>query len=421
MALVTSRLRPLRQITALVSSCHPLLRPETNRTKRKPGPHDPTSTPAFSTSARRSHPAHEENTGPSPPSRPPRLACPHCTQTFTNTARLSLHVKQVHENPKLLTCPHCLRLFSAEDTKKLNDHIHRKHRFRMLYFEEYKDPSPLDLFFKKHVEPRLWDMPKPGDWVYDWALPPSLSFKRLYFFRRWEPGARKLRLARLFYGKALVGELVDNLGHTDPDGVLADWRKLCRAVGVAEKALPADVDACRELMRGKYVNLLDLAWWLKWKCHEVPGKKVMVFGSVKELQRYSKVAEKGFPEEYLDEQLKRDLWGKLKTGPVVRYLLDIALDIYREYRDSGRQYGLPRVDWQKEEERRKQQKKRQQEEKKIRREEVEDLVRLEAEFVATSAFTNKSVDGVSDMPKDAGAVREGRVVSGRDIDVKLEG
>ncbi|OMP85192.1 hypothetical protein BK809_0000292 [Diplodia seriata] len=145
-----------------------------------------------------------------------------------------------------------------------------------------------------------------------------------------------MKKAHADYGAALVAEL--RLAFGNHVGELESWRKLCKAVGVPQKRLPADVDRCRELLHGKHINLVDLASWARWRGDEVQGKTVAAFESASALHRYARITWKAFPREYLETVKLNDSRGR---SEVVPYLLGTMLDRCRKNPAFGLYSGPP--------------------------------------------------------------------------------
>ncbi|KKY18779.1 putative deoxyribonucleaserelated protein [Diplodia seriata] len=257
----------------------------------------------FTTITRRQH---SSNANP--------FKCPHCTQAFKSEKRLKMHVEPTHYSPTRLTCPLCASTAGFERPWKLAQHMRDKHAARAAALEAVY--SPLDRFFRAHESDnsrdhmrlvyvdadlpdhlwvKCWDVVEgdiyndkrvlamPKHFHYEPLLPPWVSFALLRKARRWADGWESMKKAHADYGAALVGEL--RLAFGNHVGELESWRKLCKAVGVPQKRLPADVDRCRELLHGKHINLVDLASWARWRGDEVQGKTVAAFESASALHR----------------------------------------------------------------------------------------------------------------------------------------
>ncbi|CAE7209722.1 unnamed protein product [Rhizoctonia solani] len=105
--------------------------------------------------------------------------------------------------------------------------------------------------------------------------------------------------ARLGFKDALTKDFNDFYGTDEND--LASWQKLCTVLNLGN--IPNDLDACRKLVKSKYVNIVDLT--------ETPysGEPVEDFGSEVALSAYTKRTGKYFPKD------------NANAGNLLKYLL----------------------------------------------------------------------------------------------------
>ncbi|KAG8725502.1 hypothetical protein FRC12_001369 [Ceratobasidium sp. 428] len=143
------------------------------------------------------------------------------------------------------------------------------------------------------------------DFSYDPSQSVAGEFKRLQKTTEWKKGINRGE-ALVNYKLALVLQFNETYGTNQND--LASWQNLCRALGVDD--VPDTLSACKKIVKGTHVNLVDLV--------DMPNTKqpAQHFEDVAALRKYSKKNKKIFPRD------------EAKAGGILRHLLRPILGGY---------------------------------------------------------------------------------------------
>ncbi|KAF4631765.1 hypothetical protein G7Y89_g6362 [Cudoniella acicularis] len=168
------------------------------------------------------------------------------------------------------TCPDC-----RTDLVGDNETIHS---CPYPQFTPVPSTGPLDSFFLSF-----------SGYQYDPSIPPAESFRSFRRgLRRWSdwdgysPDTWKEYEEDIYtrYQAALTQEF--NLWFGTEDDIRA-WHSLCRAIAI--QPLPATCELCREAVRNRHVNIVDLIQWAR----EREVGQVKIFETVKELSTYAQL------------------------------------------------------------------------------------------------------------------------------------
>ncbi|KAF8127472.1 hypothetical protein EV363DRAFT_1401177 [Boletus edulis] len=161
-------------------------------------------------------------------------------------------------------------------------------------YREHALQSPLEEFFGGHYPQFEYNITKSA----------SHEFYRLCDEFGWDRDDPERRDAYREFKNALVKQFNEIYG-TDEEN-LAKWQNLCHIVDI--DPVPDDLETCREVICGTYVNLVDLV------DRDVTGQDVQVFESERELSQYTRMTGKFFPKK------------NAYAGGFLRYLLRHILD-----------------------------------------------------------------------------------------------
>lgn len=130
------------------------------------------------------------------------------------------------------------------------------------------------------------------------------EFRRLAIQEGWKKKSKIYKEERKkFIGKAAVEDFEKEFGINA--GSLQSWQSLCKRLKLLndDDELPTSIKQCKAILRGVYVNLVDLV-----DARKANGT-VEIFGSPKELSKYIKRTKKMFPR------------GKAKSSPLLKQFL----------------------------------------------------------------------------------------------------
>ncbi|ETW85016.1 hypothetical protein HETIRDRAFT_470084 [Heterobasidion irregulare TC 32-1] len=130
------------------------------------------------------------------------------------------------------------------------------------------------------------------------------EFRRLAIQEGWKKKSKIYKEERKkFIGKAAVEDFEKEFGTNA--GSLQSWQSLCKRLELLndDDELPTSIKQCKAILKGVYVNLVDLV-----DARKANGT-VNIFGSPKELSKYIKRTKKMFPRE------------KAKSSPLLKQFL----------------------------------------------------------------------------------------------------
>ncbi|PGH28254.1 hypothetical protein AJ80_00145 [Polytolypa hystricis UAMH7299] len=123
---------------------------------------------------------------------------------------------------------------------------------------------------------------------YDPNLPPAESYAQLQRFKGWQRGEAASKKGWKRYQAALKNEVELWFGSEDDIGA---WHALCRAIGI--DPLPPTRRKCKQAVRNKYVNIVDLIEWARGGM--LDGTTVRKFRTLDDLREYTRNTRKIFP------------------------------------------------------------------------------------------------------------------------------
>lgn len=159
--------------------------------------------------------------------------------------------------------------------------------------------GPLETFFKQYS----W-------FIYDPTQSASQQFHRLQTEAGWE--REEQRDAWEGYLEALVLQFNSSYGENEND--LTAWHGLLARIGINN--FPDSVKVCKSIIRGKFINLVDLV-----DARDDPSRQVQQFASEMILSEYTLSNHKVFPRDHV------------AAGSLLRYLLRHILSPNSNRRD----------------------------------------------------------------------------------------
>ncbi|EKM75956.1 hypothetical protein AGABI1DRAFT_45540 [Agaricus bisporus var. burnettii JB137-S8] len=138
------------------------------------------------------------------------------------------------------------------------------------------------------------------DFNYNPAASATKEFDRLSKFEGWGKSSRRKKISKNAFKNGLVAQFNTSYG-TDINDI-ANWHAIMTRLKITP--LPDTVSACKKVVKGLFVNLVDLV-----DAREDPSRLVKQFNSEMELSKYTKNEGKFFPRE------------TAKAGGVLKFLL----------------------------------------------------------------------------------------------------
>ncbi|KAJ3560000.1 hypothetical protein NP233_g11116 [Leucocoprinus birnbaumii] len=152
-----------------------------------------------------------------------------------------------------------------------------------------KTMGPLETFFKRYS----W-------FKYDPHESASAQFYRLTREAGWTREDHKRKVAWENYLEALVKQF--NFSYGDDENDLTSWHSLLARIN--DDDLPETVKECKSLIKGKFINLVDLV-----DARDNPGRSIRQFPSEVQLSQYTLSEHKVFPRDHV------------AAGSLLKYLL----------------------------------------------------------------------------------------------------
>ncbi|KAI0751375.1 hypothetical protein C8Q80DRAFT_1157047 [Daedaleopsis nitida] len=169
---------------------------------------------------------------------------------------------------------HCRRILLRPQTTFITQHRHKS--------TKKSDPAKTRTAQVNHIDRFFAQYPS---FDYQPTAPFIEEFTRLRQQEKWDKG--HVQNARREFNSAMV--LTFNKMYGKRADALSAWQKLCSALGVED--MPRDIASCKQLVRGKHVNLVDFLQ------PPEPGTPVRTFSSEGELREYTQEHEKFFPRK----------------------------------------------------------------------------------------------------------------------------
>jgi len=140
--------------------------------------------------------------------------------------------------------------------------------------------EPLEAFFRQYA----WFKYKRNESAEE-------QFNRLRKGAGWKKGSSESDKAWEDYRTALVRQF--NTSFSSDDNDLDAWHALLRHIGITK--LPGTAKGCKELVKGKFINLIDLI-----NARDNPSVVITHYRSEVELSEYTLNTKKIFPRDHVD-------------------------------------------------------------------------------------------------------------------------
>jgi hypothetical protein len=152
--------------------------------------------------------------------------------------------------------------------------------------------DPIDEYFAQYPDFR-YDPQASADWRQ------NENFNRLATASRWDQDRRKIEFDALKRTWTTLVE--DEYAGTSLD----HYQRLCEDLDI--DPIPETVNQCKQKLRTKYVNIIDLTTYRRDVAMGLDAAKPQTFGSLNELKEYSKAQKKWYPVETAKAEMLREL------------------------------------------------------------------------------------------------------------------
>ncbi|PKY08335.1 hypothetical protein P168DRAFT_228655 [Aspergillus campestris IBT 28561] len=195
------------------------------------------------------------------PAHAPSYDCGICNRAFNSQEARDQHTRDSPAHAQTFDCELCNQAFGSLDA--LNQHV------RDSPAHSGHSTTPLNAFFLSFA-----------GFDFDPSLPPAESYRRLQRYYDWDREDPDSKRAWIDYQRSLAEEF--NLWFGSENDLSA-WHSLCTAVNVSP--LPTTCHGCQKVVRGLYVNIVDLIDWARGGRN---GDGVRRFDSLGDLRDYSR-------------------------------------------------------------------------------------------------------------------------------------